>query len=233
MILFYQANTITWEQIWGLYKSTNGTHWTLVKEWSEFDYAYGSSVSMAVSNGNIYILFSDTDVYTTYHVVHSANSGATWGHTTLSNPDYNNNSGVAKIAAHDSTAIVYLTKIDTDLPIVMQSTNGGITWTETFRIDYSGYYPPAYPSYPTVRASGDLFLMMFCLAYSPMDGLSWTANGETYDMSGEGEGIDSYLVFWMSTDAGATWSMQTSPLIARSEDATQYWQQSMDAICLL
>jgi len=230
LLMPYALDSDTFDNVWGLWKSSTGAGWTLVNEWGESTYPFKySGASLAVSNGYIYVGFAglaDGNV----HVMHSSNGGVTWQESVVSDPESTSVYSIA-LAAHDGIAILYWALNFKDLLKVYRTVDGGANWTVSLRLDY-GDNEDLYPFYPNVRASGDLFLVTLCnVSYpTPAHGAEvnvWTANGVAHDMTGADQ---AFLCFWLSLDAGATWDLRVSPLAKRDLLGTPlYWQQSLDA----
>jgi len=216
LLCMYTIDTDTWENVWGVYKSTNGINWDLVVEWGYYTYPfYNMPVSLAASEGHIYAAFADYDDSNTYDIMYSDDGGANWSESTITDSDIDNSlfSSTIKLVAHGDIVIAYvfLNAGATDAAILLRSTNGGATWTQVLRFDIPNDSPSvAFMGYPTMQSNGSTFAVAFCDIRYPLDGASWT-DSELHDMSG----LDiPYLCFWLSKDNGETWTLEISPFPA-------------------
>jgi hypothetical protein len=213
--LMFYSTPVTYIDTLVLVKSTNGINWTKVKDWLiSPNYSYGYC-SLAASNGNLYVSMMSADL-SAYYVECSADDGATWTERTVSMAPGSVYT-MCSLVANAGTVVMYIPVSQTQVR-VLQSTDGGAAWNQTLQVDIPDQ--STYPGYQSVRMSGSTIVITFCKIYAPFNGASWTDSIGVHDMSGAGT---AHLVFWLSIDSGATWTIQDGPL-----ETPTSWQQAMD-----
>jgi hypothetical protein len=234
ILISYQLDDETWENVWGIWKSTTGSDWMLVKEFGYYTYPFlGWMCSLTASDGCIYAGFFDDEDYSSA-IMSSTDGGASWSRSDISTADIDY-LGAVSLAAHGQTAIIAVSSSFESPVHVYRTTNGGASWSESLRVEF-GRTESLYPYYLVTRAVDDLFLFTFCgICYPvPIHGsevYKWIAGGIEHNMVGEDE---PYLCFWMSLDGAATWDLKISPFNKYDElGANIYWQQTLDAILVL
>jgi photosystem II stability/assembly factor-like uncharacterized protein len=199
------------------YYSTNGgSTWTSVSlpnQTSKMLFMNGSTngtdcLFVRGSDGSIFMLGQDT-TNTTVNVWKSTNEGSSWSRVYAGTSFPGPISGVSYKETSSNNVLMYLYSISAGGVGVLRSPNLGSTWG-TVTVDNSkhgsysgGQYAAAYPMYrtgnPGYMVNGDWLLSGFYFT-------------DSFD--------DAALLFWESTDDGATWSAASPSTITIAPSQT-------------